>query len=160
HGTVEQVVGRLAMIESDIHGVALGAPRSQGSISAADKSARSASSDGSSLSPADGELADRQDFIAAARRATQAAAILPHDDAIRSGWRRRRRVRRSDRAATDGNGLWRLRKVLFAAGIVVVTVGCLQIALHIYQDGTLHDTRLLDTRLQDPRLQDARPQLA
>src|SRR5262249_24954509 len=88
------------------------------------------------------ELADRQDFIAAARRATQAAAILPDDDANRSRSRRRRRSRRSDSAQFDGSRISRLRKLLFAAGIVVVTVGCLQIALHIFQDRPLRGSPL------------------
>src|SRR5262249_60610910 len=102
-GPVEQVVGRLAMIESDIHDVAMRAPRSQPPApSAADKPAPSAATAGGSMTAvANVELADRQDFIAAARRATQAAAILPDDDANRSRSRRRRRSRRSDSAQFD-----------------------------------------------------------
>ena len=159
HGTVEQIVGRLAMIESDIHDVAMRAPRSQtASPSAADRPAPSAATAGSMTSVADVELADRQDFIAAARRATQAAAVLPDDDANRFRSRRRRRSRRSDSAQFEGSRNSRLRKLLFAAGIVVVTVGCLQIALHIFQDSPLQDTRLQDTRLQEAQPQDSRTQ--
>jgi localization factor PodJL len=159
HGTVEQIVGRLAMIESDIHDVAMRAPRSQtASPSAADRPAPSAATAGSMTSVADVELADRQDFIAAARRATQAAAVLPDDDANRFRSRRRRRSRRSDSAQFEGSRNSRLRKLLFAAGIVVVTVGCLQIALHIFQDSPLQDTRLQDTRLQEAQPQDSRAQ--
>jgi localization factor PodJL len=156
HGTVEQVVGRLAMIESDIHDATLRAPRSQAvAPAAAGKPVSSANPVAASAAAADLELSDRQDFIAAARRATQAAAILPDDDASRSRSRRRRHSRGSDLAHAEAKRPSRLRKLLVAAGIVVVTVGCLQIALHIFQDSSLQDTQ--NTRLQDSRLQDTRP---
>src|SRR5262249_42788723 len=155
HGTVEQVVGRLAMIESDIHDATLRAPRSQAAAPAASgKPVSSANPVAASAAAADLELSDRQDFIAAARRATQAAAILPHGEASSFRSRRRRHSCRSDLAQAEAKRPSRLRKLLVAAGIVVVTVGCLQIALHIFQDSSLQDTPQQNTRLQDSRLQD------
>ena len=160
HSTVEQVVGRLAMIESDIHDTAMRAPRSQmpaqaapgtepgtapqsadthvtASSTASSTAAPFAADSGNAKPAAPGELLDKQDFIAAARRATQAAAFTPGDYETRSGSRRRRRSRhrdRNDMREAQGNWPSRLRKLLVAAGIVIVTVGCLQIALHIFED--------------------------
>ena len=141
HGTVEQVVGRLAMIESDIHDVALRAPRSQMPAQPAAEKAELVAATPSQVDGSPAELiaaADRQDFIAAARRATQAtqateAAAAP-DDQIGFRSRRRRRSRSSTSGEMQASKASRLRKLLLAAGIVVVTVGCLQIALHIFQD--------------------------
>jgi len=143
HGTVEQAVGRLAMIESDIHDVALRAPRSQMPAQPAAEKAELAAAtpsqvDGSSPPAELIAAADRQDFIAAARRATQAtqateAATAPDDETgFRS--RRRRQSRSSASGEMQAGKAPRLRKLLLAAGILVVTVGCLQIALHIFQD--------------------------
>jgi localization factor PodJL len=164
HDTVEQVVGRLAMIESDIHDAGMRAPRGQpggtvppGShaepepISAAPEpaadiaaiaaasNATPAPSPGTSLGngkPAPAmEPADKQDFIAAARRAVQAATASPGEGETHSGSRRRRRRSRSaDLGSVQQNRPSRLRKLLVATGIVTVTVGCLQIALHLFQD--------------------------
>jgi localization factor PodJL len=156
HSTVEQVVGRLAMIESDIHDTAMRAPRSQMPAQAApgaapqsadthvtaNPAASSAATpfaaDGGNAKPAaTGEFLDKQDFIAAARRATQAAAFTPGDYETRSVSRRRRRSRHrahNDVREAQENRPSRLRKLLVAAGIVIVTVGCLQIALHIFED--------------------------
>ena len=145
HGTVEQVVGRLAMIESDIHDVALRAPRSHNPAQPVDQmpgqlrdqKAQSAAPTSSQadrpMTPA--ELvgaAERQDFIAAARRATQAATASVSDDETRS--RSRRRRRRHGSGEIPAEKPLRLRKVLVAAGIAVLTVSCLQIALHFFQD--------------------------
>jgi len=156
HSTVEQVVGRLAMIESDIHDTAMRAPRSQmpaqavpgTSSQSADTRATASPAASSAATPfaaeadnakpaAAGESSDKQDFIAAARRATQAAAVTPGDYETRSGSRRRRRSRHSAHngmSEAQENRPSRLRKLLVAAGIVIVTVGCLQIALHIFED--------------------------
>jgi localization factor PodJL len=157
HSTVEQVVGRLAMIESDIHDTAMRAPRSQiparpagpstppqtadtrvTASPAASSAATPVTADNGDGKPAaTGEPSDKQDFIAAARRATQAAAFTPGDYETRSGSRRRRRSRRSAQngmSEAQENRPSRLRKLLVAAGIVLVTVGCLQIALHIFED--------------------------
>jgi localization factor PodJL len=162
HSTVEQVVGRLAMIESDIHDTAMRAPRSQmpaqaatgpspgtspgtspqaadthvAASSAASSAATPFAADSGNAKPATtGEFSDKQDFIAAARRATQAASFTPGDHETRSGSRRRRRSRHhSGMREAQENRPSRLRKLLVAAGIVIVTVGCLQIALHIFED--------------------------
>jgi localization factor PodJL len=164
HSTVEQVVGRLAMIESDIHDTAMRAPRSQtpaqavagaapgaapgtspqstdtqvAASPAASSAATPFAADSSNAKPTvTGELLDKQDFIAAARRATQAAAFTPGDYETRSGSRRRRRSRHrahNDMPEAQENRPSRPRKLLVAAGIVIVTVGCLQIALHIFED--------------------------
>jgi localization factor PodJL len=190
HDTVEQVVGRLAMIESDIHdagfhGSGLRAPRSQasnqatsepvatapasashaaatgnGTTPAAAASASHAAATGNGTTPAAAangaaapaaaiEPADTQDFIAAARRAVQAATVAPADDERRSRSRRRRRSQSGAAAEMEENKPSRLRKVLVAAGIVVATAGCLQIALHIFQD-KFQDTRpgLQNTRAE------------
>jgi len=160
HNTVEQVVGRLAMIESDIHDTAMRAPRSQmpaqavpgavpgTSSQSADTRATASPAASSAATPfaadtgngkpaATGEFSDKQDFIAAARRATQAAAFTPGDHETRFGSRRRRRSRHSAHngmSEAQENRPSRLRKLLVAAGIVLVTVGCLEIALHIFED--------------------------
>ena len=160
HSTVEQVVGRLAMIESDIHDTAMRAPRSQmpaqaapgtspgtspqsadthvtASPAASGAATPFAADSGNAKPAATGEVLDKQDFIAAARRASQAAAITPGDYETRSGSRRRRRSRHrahNDMREAQENRPSRLRKLLVAAGIVIVTVGCLQIALHIFED--------------------------
>jgi localization factor PodJL len=133
HGTVEQVVGRLAMIESDIHDVAIRAPRSQMSAPRADNQVQPAvmtPRPGAPSAPA--ELigaAERQDFIAAARRATQAA-----NDEIRSRSRRRRRSRHGASGDTDSSKPARLRKLLVAGAIVLFTVSLLQIGWHVFQE--------------------------
>jgi localization factor PodJL len=139
HDTVEQVVGRLAMIESDIHGAAMGAPGSQMSAQpAAEKAQPEAATPSPAGAPtAPTELigaAERQDFIAAARRATQAATASAGDDEMRSGSRRRRSRSNAsgEMAESKPSGL---RKLLVAAAIVFFTVSFLQIALHIFQDG-------------------------
>ena len=137
HDTVEQVVGRLAMIESDIHDAAIRVPRSQMSAPPAaelPEPAVTLSRTGGPTAPAEViAAAERQDFIAAARRATQAATAPTSDDEIRSRSRRRR-----SRMSASGEMPWRkpvhFRKLLVAAAIVLFTVSCLQIAWHVFQD--------------------------
>ena len=138
HGTVEQVVDRLAMIESDIHDATLRSPRSQMPTQPASETARPAvpAPTPAGGAPTAAELvtpSERQDFIAAARRATQAATAPVSDDETRSR-SRRRRGRSSGSGDTQTNKPFGLRKLLVAAGIVVLTVSCLQIALHFFQD--------------------------
>jgi localization factor PodJL len=140
HGTVEQVVGRLAMIESDIHDVAMRAPRSQMSAQPAADGAQplaaSRSQDGTPAAAA--ELiatSERQDFIAAARRATQAATVSAPDDQSGARPRRRRRSRSDAGGAMQENKASHRRRLLVAAAIVLFTVGCLQIAWHVFGDG-------------------------
>jgi localization factor PodJL len=138
HDTVEQVVGRLAVIESDIHGAAIGAPRnpmpmqpiSEKGQSAAD----TASPAGAATAPAEMiAAAERQDFIAAARRATQAATASGSGDEMRSSLRRRLSRSRANGEMGEKKGP-HLRKLLVAGAIAIFTVSCLQIALHIFQD--------------------------
>jgi localization factor PodJL len=143
HGTVEQVVGRLAIIENDIHDVAMRAPRSQMSTQPAAEKAPPAAVTSAAATPlpagaptAPAELigeAERQDFIAAARRATQAATASASDDETRSR-SRRRRLRSRTNGEMQENKPPRFRKLLVAAAIAIFTVSCLQIALHIFQD--------------------------
>jgi localization factor PodJL len=149
HGTVEQVVGRLAMIESDIADATLRGPRSQISAQptaepAAEKAAPptekaqpaavNPSSAGAPSAPAEIiAAAERQDFIAAARRATQAATALASDDEMRSGLRRRRSRSRANGEMQESKP-WATRKLLVVAAIALFTVSCLQIALHVFQD--------------------------
>jgi localization factor PodJL len=139
HDTVEQVVGRLAMIESDIHGAAIGAPRNPMSVQPLDEKAEpaatTASPAGAPTAPAETiAAAERQDFIAAARRATQAATTSASDEEMRSSLRRRRRSRRRANGEMPEHKPPRLRKFLVAGAIALFTVSCLQIALHIFQD--------------------------
>jgi localization factor PodJL len=135
HGTVEQVVGRLAMIESDIHDATLWAPRGKMSPQPAAEKAEPAA-DKAPPAAATPSLADaaaeRQNFIAAARRATQAATAPASDDEMRSRSRRRLRSRRD--GVTLERKPWSMRKVLVASAIALLTVSCLQIALHVFQD--------------------------
>jgi localization factor PodJL len=139
HGTVEQVVGRLAMIESDIHDAAMRAPRSQ---MPAQPTAEKPQPAAATPSPADGPTApaeliaaaERQDFIAAARRATQAATASASDDEMRTRSRRRWRSRNGASGERQEDKPSRLRKLLVAAAVVLFTVSCLQIAWHFFQD--------------------------
>src|SRR6516225_2046206 len=140
HDSVEQVFGRLAMIESDIHGVAMGTPRSPMSAPPAVDKAQPApdASSPTGAPTAPPELisaAERQDFIAAARRATQAATASTNEDEMLSrSSRRRRRSRSRANGEMPENNPPRLRKFLVAGAIALFTVSCLQIALHIFQD--------------------------
>src|SRR5215469_497180 len=71
HDTVEQVVDRLAMIESDIHDVAMRAPRNQMPPPDLGQPSGTTAPPGGPTAPAEViTAAERQDFIAAARRAT------------------------------------------------------------------------------------------
>jgi len=138
HGTVEQVVGRLAMIESDIHDVAMRAPRSQMAPQPGADAAQPAATGRSEhdAPAAAAELiatSERQDFIAAARRATQAAMVSAADNESR-GRSRRRRSRSDAGGAMPENKPSHRRKLLVAAAIVLFTVGCLQIAWHVFGD--------------------------
>jgi localization factor PodJL len=139
HDTVEQVVGRLAMIESDIHDTAMRSPRSQMSPPpAADRPQPAPVTPSPASAPgALAELvtaAERQDFIAAARRATQAGTAPVSDDEISSGSQRQRRSRLSASGERPWSNPVRFRKVLVAGAIVLFTVSCLQIAWHVFQD--------------------------
>jgi localization factor PodJL len=139
HDTVEQVVGRLAMIESDIHGATIGAPRNpmplQPISEKGQPAADTASPAGAPAAPAEMiAAAERQDFIAAARRATQAATASGSGDETRSSLRRRRRSRSRANGEMGEKKAPHLRKLLVAGAVALFTVSCLQIALHIFQD--------------------------
>ena len=77
------------------------------------------------------ETADKRNFIAAARRATQAAAA-PVDREVRSEARRcgapRMRAPSRERRPSP------VRKLLIAGPVMIFTVGCLEIGLHLLQD--------------------------
>ena len=145
HGPVEQVVGRLAMIESDIHYTALRAPGSQIAPRPAGETAEPAaekaqlaaatpSPAGAASAPAEMiGAAERQDFIAAARRATQAATTPASGNEMRSRSRLRRWQGRAN-GETRESKPWAKHKILVAGAIALLTVSCLQIALHIFQD--------------------------
>jgi len=94
--------------------------------SAADRIAASEAAAGFAKPPVIAEPGDKLSFIAAARRAAQAAASAPPD-------RQPRTERAAIRAAQDGKPS-RLRKLLVAGGAVLIVVGCLHIALHMFQD--------------------------
>jgi localization factor PodJL len=76
-----------------------------------------------------GRASDRQDFIAAARRAVQAAAT-PAGREIRFDSRRRRSSRKT---GTSRSRPSHARKLLVGTCVVLLTIGCLQIALHMLQ---------------------------
>ena len=139
HDTVEQVVGRLAIIESDIHGAAIGAPRNPMPVQPISEkgqpAADTASPAGAATAPAEMiAAAERQDFIAAARRATQAATASGSGDEMRSSLRWLRRSRSRATGEMGEKKAPHLRKLLVAGAIAIFTVSCLQIALHIFQD--------------------------
>src|SRR6516164_2808599 len=145
HGTIEQVVGRLAIIESDIHDTALRAPPSQiaarhvgetaePATEKAQLAAATPSPAGAASAPAEMiGAAERQDFIAAARRATQAATTPASGNEMRSRSRLRRWQGRVN-GETRESKPWAKHKILVAGAIALLTVSCLQIALHIFQD--------------------------
>ncbi|HEX8828847.1 MAG TPA: hypothetical protein VF778_12100, partial [Xanthobacteraceae bacterium] len=85
---------------------------------------------GATKPAAAGEPSDRQDFIAAARRAVQAAATPASRD-VRSESRRRRSSRKT--SGTRQGGRSHARKLLAGACLVLLTVGSLEIALHRLQ---------------------------
>jgi localization factor PodJL len=171
HGTVEHVVDRLAMIESgrggddSLRSIAIAAPAppaaepspvrtavtrppldpnlppdhplepgsapgTRGVPSAAERIAESEAAFDSASPPAIAPSGGQPNFIAAARRAAQAAAAAPPE--------------RSSRFAGVASGAaqpGRLRKLVVAGGAVLIAVGCLHIALRMFQDnGTAVET--------------------
>ncbi|MFY9834934.1 MAG: hypothetical protein WAK55_00415 [Xanthobacteraceae bacterium] len=85
---------------------------------------------GATKPAAAGEPSDRQDFIAAARRAVQ-AATTPAGRDVRSESRRRRSSRKT--SGTREGRRSHARKLLAGACLVLLPVGCLEIALHMLQ---------------------------
>jgi localization factor PodJL len=180
HGAVEQVVDRLAMIESDLHedsprpappsrlqaqaaeavqaqpavtpAPAEPAPRRTGTPrtpidpnlppdhplepgsaagprvmpSAADRIAASEAAISLARPPVISEPGEKPDFIAAARRAAQAAASAPPERQPRTEFV----ASREPKAGKPS----RLRRLLVAGAAVLIAVGCVHIALHMFQD--------------------------
>jgi localization factor PodJL len=101
-------------------------PGSRAVPSAADRIAASEAAAGLVQPPASVEPAEKPNFVAAARRAAQAAAAAPAD-----------RKSRADNDPSRPKGLsQRLRKLLVAGGAVVVAALCVHIVLHMFQDNT------------------------
>jgi localization factor PodJL len=182
HGAVEQVVDRLAMIESDMHRDAApqsapiaempaeaadthtvepppappvaiepawhrpGAPRppldpslppdhplepgsapgSRPMPSAADRIAASEAALGAAKPPVIAEPEEKPNFIAAARRAAQAAAATPYDRPAKA-------EAAAIRASRKGQPS-RFRKLIVAGAAVLIAIGCVHIALRAFQD--------------------------
>ena len=80
-----------------------------------------------------GETSDKQDFIAAARRAVQ-AAVAPVEREVKSESRRRRSSRTRAEKQEKQRRPSSVRKLFIAGPVMLLTVGCLEIALHMYQD--------------------------
>jgi len=106
------------------------APGTRGVPSAAERIAESEAALGSAKPAAIAPSGGQPNFIAAARRAAQAAAAAPPE--------------RSSRFAGAASGAaqpGRLRKLVVAGGAVLIAVGCLHIALRMFQDnGTAVET--------------------
>jgi localization factor PodJL len=77
-----------------------------------------------------GDASDKQDFIAAARRAVQAAAA-PGGREVRSDARRWRLSRKTSETRASRSS--HARKLLVSGCVMLITVGCLEIALHMPQ---------------------------
>jgi len=97
---------------------------SRGAPSAADRIAASEAAGGYGKPPVIGEPGEKPNFIAAARRAAQAAAASAPE--------------RQPRAEIEGlpaeKSTPRLRKVLVAGGAILVLFGFVHVALHMFQD--------------------------
>ncbi len=102
--------------------------RSRAPESAADRIAASEAAVGSAKPPVIPDPGNKPDFIAAARRAAQAAASAPTERQLNAdafgGVRARLPVK-----------LPPLRKLLVAAGAVLIVIGCIHIASRLFQDG-------------------------
>jgi localization factor PodJL len=92
--------------------------------SPADRIAASEAAAGYAKVPVSRPPAEKPNFIAAARRAAQAAAASPE-----------RQSRAEIVSMEDGQPTSRVRKLLVAGGAVLVAFGCMHIALHMFQDG-------------------------
>jgi len=98
--------------------------------SAAERIAASEAAAGLAKPPVIAEPREKPNFIAAARRAAQAAAAAPERQA------------RADIAATrtsQPEKPSRLRKMLVAGGAVLIAVVCVHIALRMFQDRTIQN---------------------
>ena len=93
--------------------------------SAADRIAASEAAIGLAKPPAITEPGDKPNFIAAARRAAQAAAAAPPERSVRA-------QSAASRAPKADNKPSRLRKLIVAGAAVLIAVGGLHIALHMF----------------------------
>ncbi len=94
--------------------------------SAADRIAASEAAVSHAKPPVASQQSEKANFIAAARRAAQAAAGAAPE-----------RKARAEAAAIDDLPVEKsshLRKLLVAGGAVVIAIGCLHIAMHMFQD--------------------------
>jgi localization factor PodJL len=99
--------------------------------SAADRIAASEAAVGLSKPPVIDEPGERPNFIAAARRAAQAAITAPPAD----------RPTRAEPAATRKAAKpGRLRRLIVIAGAMLIMIGVVHIALHMFQDHSSPDT--------------------
>jgi localization factor PodJL len=95
--------------------------------SAADRIAASEAAVGYAKPPVIAEPGEKTDYIAAARRAAQAAASAPAE--------RQPRAKFAAISEPQAGKPSRLRKLLVAGGAVLILVGCVHIALRMFQDG-------------------------
>jgi localization factor PodJL len=96
--------------------------------SAADRIAASEAAVSLGKPPVGAEPGEKPNFIAAARRAAQAAAAAPPE---RKGKARAETAAIGEAPAEKPS---RLRKLLVAGAAVLIAVGCVHIALHMFQD--------------------------
>ncbi len=105
------------------------AGRPRGVPSAADRIAASEAAVGPAKPPVIPDPGGRPDFIAAARRAAQAAAAAPQD-----------KHSNANAATEDGvrlpRNLTRLRKLIVAGGAALIVVACLHIASRLFEDSS------------------------
>jgi localization factor PodJL len=92
--------------------------------SAADRIAASEATASYAKPPVTTPPGEKPNFIAAARRAAQAAAASPE-----------RQTRAEIIGLEDGQPTSRVRKLLVAGGAVLIAFGCMHIALHMFQEG-------------------------
>jgi len=103
---------------------AAAAPRAM--PSAADRIAASEAAVSLAKPPVVAEQGEKVNFIAAARRAAQAAAAAPPE--------RKTRAETAVIGDSPAQKPSRLRKVLVAGAAVLIAVGCVHVALHMFQD--------------------------
>jgi localization factor PodJL len=97
----------------------------RGTPSAADRIAASEAVFGDAQAPTAAAPSEKSNFIAAARRAAQAATAAPERSA---------RSKAGQVSAGEPEKPSRVRKILVAGGAVLIAVGCLHVALRMFQD--------------------------
>jgi localization factor PodJL len=118
-------------------------PRARVAVSAADRIADSEAALGAAKPPVIPDPAGKSNFIAAARRAAKAAALSQNDDA---------------RPATSAAGepprklfTDRLRKLIIGAGVVLIAVGALHVAMSYFAKSPTESPPPLQTENSTPR---------